>query len=71
MTDPKHRSVEFEIINEDWNCYRLRNGATIRFKTVLQAIFEHVDTIDEITGLPNYTVRSSNVVSVLPKKVDK
>jgi len=65
MAEIQYRRVEFEVINEDWNHYRLPNGATIKFKTVLQEVFEQVGTRDEITGLPNYTVRSSNVISVV------
>ena len=71
MTEPEYRRVDFEVINEDWNRYRLPNGVIIKFKTVVQEIFEHVGTRDSLTGLPNYTTRSSNVVSVIKEEADE
>ena len=71
MVDPEYRPLEFEVIKEDWNYYRLPNGATLKFKAVIQQIFEQVGTSDEITGLPNYTVRSSTIASVTPQEADE
>jgi len=71
MSNTTYKSVEFEVINEDWNHYKLPNGAIIKFKTVVQAIFEQTGTSDEITGLPNYTVRSNNVIGIIPPETEE
>jgi hypothetical protein len=64
LSEKEYKKVDFEIEKEDWNYYRLSNGAILKMKTIVQEIFEHVGTEDPITGLPTYTVRSSNAISV-------
>lgn len=61
------REVEFEIIREEWNEYRLEDGTSVRVKNVAVKIFRVLDDesnpgfTDE--GEPYVIVRSRNMLS--------
>ncbi len=52
--------VDFETVREEYNTYRLSDGAMIRMKTVVTSIIR----TDEFTpdGEPAYIVNSQNVL---------
>ena len=58
-------SMNYRSIDEPWSLYRLEDGSTIRVKLVISDVFK-LPTSDPITGLPQYMIKSSNVMSVEP-----
>lgn len=58
-------SVTAKVIDEPWSTYKLGDGSIIKLKLVLSDVFK-LPQPDPITGLPQYIVRSSNVMSVEP-----
>jgi hypothetical protein len=59
--------VEIEKSQEYWNEYILSDGNILRFKTVVTEIYQY-EGIDPVSGVPNYLVRSNNVVSIKQTK---
>lgn len=55
--------MEFEPVKEDWNIYRLKDGTLVKIKVVATEIFR-LSEIDELTGRPNYLVRSTNAIAI-------
>ena len=70
--------IDFNAEKEEWNIYKLSDGTTLKFKTIIRNIYR-TDKYDQPTGDPIYHVTSTSVVSVLvppnlkqhSKKVDK
>lgn len=55
--------VGFEPVQESWNEYRLDDGATLRLRLVLAAVYR-VPGAQDAEGNPVYAARSTNVMSV-------
>ncbi len=63
--------VDFEVIREDWNEYRLEDGTVLKFKTIVTDIIRTEDH-DPTTGNPIYHVRSTNILRVkVPEHLKK
>jgi hypothetical protein len=58
-------SMNYKSIDEPWSSIRLDDGSIIKLKLVISDVFK-LPTPDQLTGLPQYIVRSSNVMSVEP-----
>ena len=61
------QEVDFETIKERWNEYALRDGTTVKVKTIVLKIFQIIDENGKPTvtyeGDPNVLVRSENKVT--------
>jgi|SRR5215203_5219466 len=55
--------VEFKIITEDWNVYRLRDGTKITVRQVVASVKRMLDMYDS-HGTPIYVVDSTNIIHV-------
>jgi len=55
--------VDFKVIKEDWNEYKLRNGLILRIKPVVSEVYI-LEEKDPATGMPNVLVKSTNVISL-------
>lgn len=66
LLNSKTVDVSFNTITEDWNVYRLNNGARIKTKLVVASIKRFLDKYDA-SGLPIYNIESTVVVNVSPK----
>lgn len=58
-------SMSYKPIDEPWSLYRLEDGSTIRIKLVVSDVFK-LPMTDPLTGLPQYVIKSGNVMSVEP-----
>jgi len=59
--------VEFSVEKEDWNTYKLQDGTTIKFKSVVTKIIK-LDLPNPQTNDPIYSVNSQNVVvAIVPE----
>lgn len=56
------RELDFKVEKEEWLVIKLRDGSTIKFKTVLLKVFE--TDIKNPMGEPLYSLEGHNVVSV-------
>jgi len=54
--------VAFETIHEEWSIYRLADGTTLKFKTVVANILR-LDGEYNDAGDPVYTINSRNLVT--------
>ena len=61
-------SMAVKPIEEPWSIYKLDDGSIIKLKLVVSDIFK-LPNPDPVTGLPQFVVRSTNVVSVEPADV--
>src|ERR1700731_2914928 len=61
-------SMTYRPLNEPWSSYQLDDGSIIKLRLVLSDVFK-LPTPDSLTGLPQYIIRSSNVMSVEPPEV--
>lgn len=62
--------VEFEILREEWNEYKVKDGTILKFKPIIMKIFR-TDVYNE-DNEPIYTIRSQNVASAkVPPKLKK
>jgi hypothetical protein len=57
--------VDFKALEETWSLYRLLDGTTLKIKPVVAEIYKLPDP-DPVTGLPQFMVKSSNILSVEP-----
>ena len=57
--------VAFETTSEPWSSYRLADGNVVKMKLVVAAVIRLPDK-DPVTGLPQYLINSTNVVSIEP-----
>jgi hypothetical protein len=58
-------SMGYKPLEEPWSSYRLDDGSIVKIKLVVSDVFK-LPTPDPVTGLPQYIIRSSNVMSVEP-----
>lgn len=56
--------VDFDVIREDWNTYKLKDGATLKVKLVLAGVVRLKNKYDPM-GNPVYMINSTNVVRVM------
>jgi hypothetical protein len=61
-------SMTFTAREEPWTVYKLEDGSIIKLRPVVSDIFKLPER-DPVTGLPQYMIRSSNIVSVEPPDV--
>ena len=57
--------MEFTPVSEPWANYRLVDGTVVKIKIIVQDVYK-LPTVDPLTGVPQFLVRSSNVVAVEP-----
>lgn len=60
-TTVEAEKMEFKPQKEDWNIYELPDGAIVKLKTIVTAIYRHTAR-DELTGQHNYTVNHNSIV---------
>lgn len=57
--------IDFDVIKEDWNLYKIEDGTILKLKLVfIKVIREGVDSV----GNPIYSINSQNVVGIIPPK---
>lgn len=61
---PEGEPVDFEVVREDWNEYRLADGSTLKVKLVLTGVMRLKDGSDP-AGNPVYAVSNQNAVRVV------
>ncbi len=54
--------IDFEAVREEWNEYRLKDGATLKVKLILLGV-HRTNQYDHL-GKPVYIISSQNVVRV-------
>ncbi len=57
--------IAFSRISEDFNLYQLNDGNILKMKLVVLRVIKYPDKIDDL-GMPNYTIKSQNVLYVIP-----
>jgi hypothetical protein len=64
--------VDFEVVKEDWNIYKLKDGTTLKIKLILVGVLRSNNQYDPL-GNPIYAVNSTNVVRVIdvPKELKR
>jgi len=60
---PEGDEVDFDVIEEGWNVYKLKDGSTLKVKLVLAGVIRVKNQYDPI-GNPVYMINSTNVVRV-------
>jgi hypothetical protein len=53
--------VDFDVEQEFWNSYKLKDGTTLKVKLVLLRVIRAKDSYDP-AGFPVYMIMSTNVV---------
>jgi len=61
---PDGEPVDFEVVKEDWNEYRLADGSTLKVKLILTGVLRLKDKFDP-AGNPVYAVSHQNAVRVV------
>ena len=61
---PEGEPVDFEVVREDWNEYRLTDGSTLKVKLVLTGVMRLNNQYDPV-GNPVYVISSQNAVRVI------
>lgn len=61
----RKEEMTFVPIREDFNLYQLSDGNILKIKSVVTRVVKHPDKIDDL-GMPNYFVKSSNIVHAVP-----
>ena len=61
---PEGEPVDFEVVKEDWNEYRLTDGSTLKIKLVLTGVMRLNSQYDPV-GNPVYVISSQNAVRVI------
>ena len=56
--------VDFEVVKEDWNEYKLTDGSTLKIKLVLTGVMRLNNQYDPV-GNPVYVISSQNAVRVI------
>lgn len=63
--------IDFEVMKEDWNEYKLKDGTTLRVKTVVTSIIRTEDH-DPMTGDPTYIIKSGNMLrAIVPENLKR
>ncbi len=62
----KGRSVEvdFKIITEDWNVYRVSDGSRLKVRQVVSSIRRMMLDMYDSHGMPIYILDSTNIINV-------
>ena len=55
--------MSFQPIDENWSLYRLGDGTVVKLRLIVSEIFK-LPGADPLTGMPQYLVKSSNVIAV-------
>ena len=55
----------FKPIEENWSFYRLEDGTVVKLRLIVSEVFK-LPGADPLTGMPNFLVKSSNVMAVEP-----
>lgn len=50
--------LQFEVIKEPWNVYKLEDGTTLRVKVILKNLIKEAEN--------SYSLETSNVIAVIP-----
>jgi hypothetical protein len=58
-------TMSFKTMEEPWSFYRLEDGTVLKLKPVVSDIVK-LPVPDPVTGLPQFLVKSSAVISVEP-----
>jgi len=61
---PDGEEVDFDVIGESWNTYKLKDGTTLKVKLVLAGVVRLKNQYDAM-GNPVYMINSTNVVRVM------
>jgi hypothetical protein len=61
--------MSYKPLNEPWSSYQLDDGSIIKLKLVISDVFK-LPMQDPLTGIPQYVIRSSNVMSVEPADIE-
>lgn len=62
--------MEFTPVTEAWTCYRLDDGIVVKMRLIVTEIFK-MPEVDALTGLPQFIVKSSTVMSVDPPSASR
>ena len=57
--------MSFKLVEDPWCVYRLEDGTLLKIKVMVAEVFR-MPTKDPLTGLPNFIVKSTNLMSVDP-----
>ena len=60
---PESEDVDFDVVEEGWNIYKLKDGSTLKVKLVLAGVMRVKNQYDP-AGNPVYMINSTNVVRV-------
>ena len=55
--------MEFKTLDEGGSTYRLEDGTIVKIKVVAAEVYK-LPGVDQLTGVPQFLVKSSNVMSV-------
>ena len=61
---PEGEPVDFEVVKEEWNEYKLTDGSTLKIKLVLTGVMRLSSQYDPV-GNPVYVISSQNAVWVI------
>jgi hypothetical protein len=66
----EYEEVDFTIVKEEWNEYKLSDGSTLKIRLILSGIIRSKNNFDPI-GNPMYLTTSANIVRVfnVPKEL--
>ncbi len=63
--------VDFDVVREEWNEYKLKDGTVLKIKLVVGSVIRTED-YNPMTGDPNYMVQTTNVVkAIVPEKLKR
>ena len=57
--------MDFKTLDDAWSVIRLEDGTVIKIKVVPSEVYK-LPGVDQLTGVPRFAVKSSNVMSVEP-----
>ena len=57
--------MDFNTLGDAWSAIRLEDGTVIKIKVVAAEVYK-LPGVDPLTGVPQFVVKSSNVLSVEP-----
>ena len=58
--------MDFKTLDDAWSVIRLEDGTVIKIKVVPSQVYK-LPGVDQLTGVPQFVVKSSNVMSVEPQ----
>jgi hypothetical protein len=57
--------LQFKVKTEGFSEYELSDGNTLKIRLVVAEVY-CLDTKDPLTGRPNYVIKSTSIISVIP-----